>query len=136
MSQDFKYEQVSGASGTGGESVMSGKSGVNETNSSSSSEIIINLSGDLMGGVPAMDFQTYLNNLHSDSNKIIFDCSGVGLVNSSGLGMLVAAHTHLKNANKTLILCSVGRSLSSLVKMTHLDKVFIISDNCQSAAKL
>jgi len=121
MSQDFKFELVEG-----------GENG----NDGTSKETIIGLSGDLMGGSSAMDFQTFLNKLSSQSSKIIFDLTQINIVNSSGLGMLVAAHTHLKNANKTLILCSVGDNLSSLVKMTHLDKVFKIADNIESAIKL
>jgi len=123
MIQDFKYEQVGGVDDGG-------------SDASSQHHLIFKLSGDLMGGAPAMDFQTFLNNLSSQSSKIIFDLTQVNIVNSSGLGMLVAAHTHLKNVNKTLVLCSVGDNLSSLVKMTHLDKVFKIADNIESAIKL
>lgn len=92
-------------------------------------QIVLNKS--LLGGSEALDFQKVLNEvLASDMpSEIILDLSQVEQINSSGLGMLVAANSNIQKNKSKLTLTNLPKKVKELVRMTHLDKVLNITDS-------
>lgn len=95
---------------------------------------LIRLSENVTGGSDALDFQNAVNEAAAgDYSKILIDLSQVQIMNSSGLGMLVAAHTSTKKFEKDIVFCNLSDKVNSLIEMTHLNKVLNISSDIDSA---
>lgn len=95
---------------------------------------LIRLNENVTGGSDALEFQNTVNEAaNGDFSKVIVDLGKVEIINSSGLGMLVAAFTSLKKFNKDFIICNLPEKVRSLVEMTHLDKVLNIKSNINSS---
>ena len=105
------------------------------TSSQDGENLIIHLGEEVVGGSSALEFQNHLNEALDSIKLVIIDLSKVDKINSSGLGMLVAAHTTVNKVDKNLVLCSVPDKVLNLITMTHLDKVLTIVDNLETALK-
>lgn len=91
---------------------------------------VIELPEKVLGGVDALEFSSLVDKYSfEDIDSIIVDLKSVTLINSSGLGMLVAAIGKTKKYGKKLFLCSVPEKVQALLKITHLDEVFSIIEN-------
>lgn len=67
--------------------------------------------------------------LAAGSKKLVLDLKNVTMIDSSGLGALVAAHTSAKSAGAMLRLCRLGSRTNELLQMTRLVTVFEVSDS-------
>ena len=86
---------------------------------------VIAINGDVLGGADAMEFSRTLNEqVQAGARQVIVDLSDVHLMNSSGLGMLVAASTSLRSSGGRLMVVGANERIVSLLKMTRLDSVF------------
>lgn len=95
---------------------------------------IIALSGKIMGGPEATEINDKIHELiDSGGKKIIIDLSAVDWMNSSGLGILIAAITTLKNNGGALSLTHVSERIMNLLKITKLSGVFSIYPDIDSA---
>ena len=73
--------------------------------------------------------------LSAGKKKIVLDLKNVTMIDSSGLGALVAAHTSAKAAEATLRLCNLGSRTNELLQMTRLLTVFEVSDSEADAVR-
>ena len=92
---------------------------------SSPGKLTISLSGDLIGGADALKFSV---DLRAELTEKIFelieaDASGVGFVNSSGLGMLIAARQAAQEHGAAFVLKSPGEQLRQLLAITKLTDI-------------
>lgn len=95
---------------------------------------IIKLGESLSGGSQAMTFQTRLNELVSNGiKKIAVNLEDVKIINSSGLGMIVSAHSTIRKDGASLVIANLPEKVKELIEMTHLDKVLKISEDINSA---
>ncbi|MGB9912778.1 MAG: STAS domain-containing protein, partial [Candidatus Kapaibacteriota bacterium] len=62
---------------------------------------------------------------------ILLDLSNVEVINSLGLGMIVAGYTSLKKNNISLIMISPTEKVQNLLKITHLDTIFKIFNSVE-----
>jgi anti-sigma B factor antagonist len=86
---------------------------------------VITLSGDVLGGAEAMEFSGAVGELiRSGAREVVVDLTGVDLMNSSGLGMLVGASTSLRSSQGRLMVAGANERILGLLKMTRLDSVF------------
>ena len=86
---------------------------------------ILTLSGKMMGGPETQEVHEYIKRLISDGiKKVVIDLGGVKWMNSSGMGVLMASMTTLKNADGKLALARVTEKVQSLLMITQLIKVF------------
>ena len=86
---------------------------------------IVAISGDVLGGADAMEFsQMIAEQVRNGARQVIVDLSDVNLMNSSGLGMLVAASTSLRSSGGRLMVVGANERIVALLKMTRLDTVF------------
>jgi len=73
------------------------------------------------------DFQRELQEIVAEKPaELVIDLDGVGLVDSTGLGLFIAAYNSLKqNQGKVTIVNAKGNVLDVLM-MTHLNRIFNI----------
>ena len=101
------------------------------------SEIIISsLQENVLGGNEALEFTSQLHDhLQKDVKIVIVDLSKVIMINSSGLGMLVSGLSSIKKHGASMVLTGVPEKVMSLLKMTHLDRVFQLSNSIEEAVR-
>ncbi|GIV54759.1 MAG: hypothetical protein KatS3mg039_1277 [Candidatus Kapaibacterium sp.] len=95
---------------------------------------VITLDSHLTGGPAGVAFTDHVRRLVSEgAEHIILDCSGVELINSSGLGMLVAALATLRSHGGRCTLAAVPEKMQMLLEVTHLDSVFTLCPSVTDA---
>ena len=100
------------------------------------SKAVIALKDNVLGGSDALSFTNCLDEINNKGMKcIIIDCSGVKLINSSGLGMLIGGHSFMKKLGGFLVLAAVPQKVLTLLEMTHLNNVFTIFPSIEDALK-
>jgi anti-sigma B factor antagonist len=67
--------------------------------------------------------------LGAGKKKLVLDLKGVSMIDSSGLGALVAAHSSAKSGGASLRLCNLGTRTNELLQMTRLVTVFEVSNS-------
>ena len=86
---------------------------------------ILTLSGKMMGGPETQEVHEHIKGLISDGiKKVVIDLGDVKWMNSSGMGVLMASMTTLKNADGKLALARVTEKVQSLLIITQSIKVF------------
>ena len=87
--------------------------------------LILGLSGDMMGGPEAQVLNERLRKLaEAGKRAIVVDLGRVKLINSSGLGLLIAGLTVVRNKGGDLRLASPSAKVEKLLEVTKLNKVF------------
>jgi anti-sigma B factor antagonist len=95
---------------------------------------VITVDTHLTGGAASVALTDQVRHLMSDGVRhIIIDCSQVELVNSSGLGMLVAALTTIRAHDGRCCLAAVPVKMRLLLEITHLDSIFQLSASVSDA---
>lgn len=95
---------------------------------------IISLSTSVLGGNVALDFTNIIDELtNSGASCIVINAGAVEIMNSTGIGMLANAHSNLSKKGYAMMLVNIPDKIMKLFKMTHLDRVFKIYDNLDSA---
>ena len=86
---------------------------------------VLTLSGKMMGGPETTALHDHIRSLMGDNiSKVVIDLGGVKWINSSGLGVLMAAMTTLKNAGGQMKLANVTEKVESLLMITQLMRIF------------
>ncbi len=87
--------------------------------------LCIRLTGDLIGGADAMKFATDLREALSEQkfDSVEADAAEVGFVNSSGLGMLLAARQAALEHGAAFHLSAPGEQLKHLLEVTKLSDI-------------
>lgn len=60
------------------------------------------------------------------SGPLVLDLSGVGVVDATGLGVLVGTHRRAGRAGRALVLRDVSARLGRLLKRSRLDRVLVV----------
>jgi len=95
---------------------------------------VLSLSGKMMGGPETTALHDHIRGLMNDGiNKVVIDLGGVKWINSSGLGVLMAAMTTLKNADGQMKLANVTEKVESLLMITQLMRIFETYDSIDRA---
>ena len=64
---------------------------------------------------------------------VIFDFSDCQFIDSTGLGFLVSVYKRCAEKSIGVCLCGLTQNVLGLIKMTRLDQVFSIYNNCSEA---
>jgi anti-sigma B factor antagonist len=85
---------------------------------------ILDISGEIIGDA-RFDLNTAIQE-EIDANRagLILNLEEVPMMDSVGLGMLVAAYTSLTRNDAKMVLLNVGRSIRYLLVITKLDQIF------------
>lgn len=67
--------------------------------------------------------------------RVAIDMSRVTFLASAGLGVLVSAHNAAKGAKGKMAVYNIPPSLMEMLKLTHLDKLFVIKPDQAAAIK-
>ena len=95
---------------------------------------VLSLSGKMMGGPETTALHDHVKGLIKDGiTKVVIDLSGIKWMNSSGMGVLMACMTTLKNSDGQLVLARVAEKVESLLIITQLIKVFKTFDTVERA---
>ena len=95
---------------------------------------ILTVTGDLVIGEPETMFKKTITRLLEEGRvNLIVDLSGVGFLDSSGLGALVRALTLAQKESGSAKLLHAGPQVRKLLQMTKLDSVFEIHEDLEAA---
>jgi anti-sigma B factor antagonist len=90
--------------------------------------------GKLMGGAQSEDLHERIHSLIAKGvERVIIDLLEVEWINSSGLGVLIAGLTSLRNASGDLRLSNASPRIEDLLSRTKLLSVFHIYESTDSA---
>jgi len=94
----------------------------------------VTLGANVLGGADAVEFSGVVRELGENGvAKLVIDMSAVQVMNSSGLGMLVASLSTMRKYGGTVLFSDVPQNVQALLKMTHLDSVFKMYSTIQEA---
>jgi anti-sigma B factor antagonist len=86
---------------------------------------VLALEGRIVLGEETVTFREKVKGLlAAGEKKLVLDLKGVTLIDSSGLGALVAAHSSAHSSGATLGLCNLGSRTNELLQITRLVTVF------------
>jgi anti-sigma B factor antagonist len=95
---------------------------------------IVTVNGDLVIGDAETTFKKTVTRLLEEGRvNLLVDLSGVGFLDSSGLGALVRALTNSQKEGGQTKLLNAGPQIRKLLQMTKLDSVFEIHDDLEAA---
>jgi anti-sigma B factor antagonist len=95
---------------------------------------VLTLSGDLRSGKESQYFEWFVNDLiDNHKNRIVIDMSGVGYMDSSGIGILVACHSRVTTAGGRFRLTGIVPRVAKLLRITGVDRVLTIDATPQDA---
>ncbi|MCX6170253.1 MAG: STAS domain-containing protein [Ignavibacteriales bacterium] len=88
----------------------------------------------MTGSAKDNEFSDTLKKLISEGKKnIIIDLKETGFMNSSGLGILIAGYTAVKNGDGELKLANLTDKIESLLLITKLNTVFSNFESVEEA---
>lgn len=95
---------------------------------------VVTVTGDLVIGDAESTFKKTVTRLLEEGHtRLLVDLSGVGFLDSSGLGALVRALTQSQKEGGQTKLLGAGPQIRKLLQMTKLDSVFEIHDDMEAA---
>jgi anti-sigma B factor antagonist len=95
---------------------------------------VVELDGRVVLGEETNKLREAVKNLVSEGKKkIVLDVKNVTMIDSSGLGALVAAYSSAKSAGASLRLASLGAHFNQLLQVTKLLTVFEVSKTQEEA---
>jgi anti-sigma B factor antagonist len=96
--------------------------------------IVLGLKGRFMGEPEATLFhQKKYRLLEAKSIRIVLDLSGIAMINSSGLGSLIAALVTIRDRGGDLRLAALSESVDFVIHKVKLDKVFKVFRTVEEA---
>jgi anti-sigma B factor antagonist len=97
---------------------------------------VLALDGRIVLGEETVALREKVKSLLAEGKKnIVLDLKNVSMIDSSGLGALVAAHSSAKSGGAALRLCNLGSRTNELLQMTRLLTVFEVSDSEADAVR-
>jgi anti-sigma B factor antagonist len=100
------------------------------------SAVVIELEGNIIGSPESVEINQNLTQyLEEGSLKFVVDISKVEIMNSSGLGILIAGLTAIKKNNGSLKVAGANNHIQQLFKVTKLNNVFELNDTLEIALK-
>jgi anti-sigma B factor antagonist len=98
--------------------------------------LILKLDGELMGGDDSKPFQERIyKSIREGVTHVVVDMARVQWMNSSGLGVLMAALTTLRSSEGDLKLSNVPDRVKRPIQITKLDQVLQMFDSQEAAEK-
>lgn len=98
--------------------------------------IVLHFEGNMLGGPEASELNNTLHKLiEGKKKKIVIDLSGVTLMNSSGLGMMIGGVTTMRNAGGDLKIANAAEKIVQLFKITKISSVIEIHATVKSAVE-
>ena len=101
------------------------------------SVIVLELDGNILGGPESVEInQNLVKFIAEGSKRFVIDLSKVSVMNSSGLGTLIASLTAIKKNGGELKIAGANSKIQSLFTVTKLNTIFELSETKESALQL
>ena len=98
--------------------------------------VVIELEGSIIGSPEFVEINQNLTQYIEEGYlKFVIDLSKVNIINSSGLGILIAGLTTIKKNHGSLKVAGTNNQIQQLFKVTKLDTVFELNDTLEIALK-
>ena len=99
--------------------------------------IVLAISGRFLGSIDGPDFKNRIDELiEQNRTHVVVDLSEAEMMDSSGIGVLIAAHASLRRKGGALRLARLEAKIRPLFMMTNLlGTVFDTYDTVEEAAK-
>jgi len=95
---------------------------------------VLLLDGRIVLGEETSKLRETVKNLVSEGKKkLVLDMKNVTMIDSSGLGALVAAYSSAKSGGASVRLCNLGAHFNQLLQITKLLTVFEVSKTQEDA---
>ena len=85
---------------------------------------ILDITGEIIGDARFDLNKAIQEEIDSDREGLVLNLEEVPMMDSVGLGMMVAAYTSLARKETKMVLLNVGRSIRYLLTITKLDQIF------------
>jgi anti-sigma B factor antagonist len=96
--------------------------------------MIVDASGKLTLGEGTSAFRTKIRELvQGGARRIVLNLADVTYIDSSGLGELISAHTHITTAEGEMKLLNLAKRVHDLLKLTKLYTVFEVFEDENAA---
>jgi anti-sigma B factor antagonist len=87
--------------------------------------IVLELKGNYVGGDETDHLRDTIKKLSEEGNlKLVIDLGEVSYLNSSALGVLIAAHANYTKRGGSIKLCQLNKNLENLFVITKLSLIF------------
>jgi anti-sigma B factor antagonist len=97
---------------------------------------LIEAKGSIVGGDETVQLrQAIAGFADREYQKLIIDLSGVTYINSTGIGVLVSAHTTYSKKGWHVKIVGVNKNISNIFVITKLTLVFEVHDSREEAMK-
>jgi anti-sigma B factor antagonist len=97
---------------------------------------LIEAKGSLVGGDETLELrQAVAGFLEREYSKLLIDLGSVTYINSTGIGVLVAAHAGYARKGWHIKLCGMNKSITNVFVITKLTLVFDVYDTRDEAVK-
>jgi anti-sigma B factor antagonist len=97
---------------------------------------LIEAKGSLVGGDETLELrQAVAGFLEREYSKLLIDLGGVTYVNSTAIGVLVAAHASYAKKGWHIKLCGMNKNITNIFVITKLTLVFEVYDTRAEAIK-
>lgn len=88
---------------------------------------VLSLNGEFIGGKETDQLQEVLNEeAKAETPRLLIDLGGATYLNSTSLGVLIAAHTNFAKRGGKVGLCNVSKNIENIFVITKLSLVFTI----------
>ncbi len=95
---------------------------------------VITLRGQFIGGKETDELRSVLTEVtQSGTSVIVLDMADVTYLNSTALGVLIAAHSSISKRGGKIVLCGLSKSLENIFVITKLSMIFEIYSDLQTA---
>jgi len=96
--------------------------------------VVLELEGGVWGDWEDIQLKTHVTNLLSEhERKFVVDLSRVDLLNSTGIGILIAALTSVVNANGAFKICGATERTRRAFGISGVSDVFDAHASCKEA---
>lgn len=98
---------------------------IKQTNLQEGNIVVLELKGNYVGGQETDDLRDSIKKLSDEGNlKLVIDLGEVSYLNSSALGVLIAAHANYAKRDGKIKLCQLNKNLENLFVITKLSLIF------------
>jgi anti-sigma B factor antagonist len=92
--------------------------------------LLVYVEGKMVGGEDSDVFHDFIKDIVKEGHKkILINLKKVPWADSRGIGMLIGAHTSIKNAEGSMVLTNIGDRIDSILTLTRLLLIFKTFDS-------
>ncbi|MDR9387521.1 MAG: STAS domain-containing protein [Balneolaceae bacterium] len=96
--------------------------------------VVYSLADDVLGGADSLVLNEAIHKaIGEGEKKFVIELGDVKFMSSTGLGMLIGAHTTIKKADAQLIIAGATEKISELFYITKLDTIFTLAGHTAAA---